>query len=146
MTALAFSLELDGREVDVQIGAADTTADYTLDMESTAPLVIALQDQQRKLLQSGICPAVRRLLPGAFALSSDGAAALAELLPALLAQYDESQLGVDPDDDEELSERKRLTARVAARLGVQPRAPEAARAAAAKRRAFQDESPEHPRP
>ena len=41
MTALAFSLELDGREVDVQIGAADTTADYTLDMESTAPLVIA---------------------------------------------------------------------------------------------------------
>lgn len=54
MSSVAFDMLLDGREVDVRIGAADTTADYTLDMDSTAALVITMRDQQRKLLASGL--------------------------------------------------------------------------------------------
>lgn len=54
MTSVAFDMLLDGHEVDVRIGAADTTADYTLDMDSTAALVITMRDQQRKLLASGL--------------------------------------------------------------------------------------------
>lgn len=50
----AMDITLDGREVDLHIGAATTAITYDLAIDSTVPLTIVLQDQQRQLLKSGL--------------------------------------------------------------------------------------------
>jgi hypothetical protein len=47
-------MTLDGREVDVRLDASVTDTTYDLSMETSAPLVITIQDQQRQLRRSGI--------------------------------------------------------------------------------------------
>jgi len=49
-----FDLLLDGREVDVVLGAATTAVDLDLNMDSTLAVQITVRDQQRKLLRSGV--------------------------------------------------------------------------------------------
>lgn len=51
---LDLDVVLDGRAVDLAIGGAVTGITYDLSLDSTAPLVITLQDQPRALLRSGI--------------------------------------------------------------------------------------------
>ncbi len=48
---------LDGRDVDVRLGAALSSTDYTLSVDSTLAVTIAVRDQQRVLLKSGILDA-----------------------------------------------------------------------------------------
>lgn len=45
---------LDGKDVDVRLGAALTSTDYTLAVDSTLAVTITVHDQQRQLLKSGI--------------------------------------------------------------------------------------------
>ncbi len=52
-----FDLLLDGREVDVVLGAATTAVDLDLNMDSTLAVQITVRDQQRKLLRSGVLDA-----------------------------------------------------------------------------------------
>ena len=52
-----FELLLDGREVDVVLGAATTAVDLDLSMDSTLAVQITVRDQQRKLLRSGVLDA-----------------------------------------------------------------------------------------
>lgn len=48
---------LDGKDVDVRIGAALSTTDYTLSVESTLAVQVAVRDQERVLLKSGLLDA-----------------------------------------------------------------------------------------